>query len=95
MPLNNCEINLFLTWSARCFIIDNPTDGQEPTFIITDRKLYVTGGRTSYTRYYLPLVEIKGHNVMIDGRNFLDQLVKYHLITYENIRKIATVQGDD
>ena len=28
------------------------------------------GARTSYTRYYLPLVEIKDYNVMIDGRNF-------------------------
>ena len=27
----NCEINLILTWSIRCFIIDNPITGQEPT----------------------------------------------------------------
>ena len=27
MPLFNCEINLILTWSARCFIIDAPIDG--------------------------------------------------------------------
>ena len=41
MPLINCEINLILTWSNRCFIIDNPIAGQEPTFKITDTKLYV------------------------------------------------------
>ena len=41
MLLINCEINLILTWSARCFIIDNPIAGQEPTFTITDTKLYV------------------------------------------------------
>ena len=41
MPLLNCEINRILTWSNRCFIIDNPIDGQEPTFAITDTKLYV------------------------------------------------------
>ena len=28
-------------------------------------------GRTSYSTYYLPKVEIKDYNVMIDGRNFL------------------------
>ena len=39
--LINCEINLILTWSKRCFIIDNPIAGQEPTFRITDAKLYV------------------------------------------------------
>ena len=34
-------INLFLTWSNRCFVIDNPIVGQEPTFTITDTQLYV------------------------------------------------------
>ena len=32
---------------------------------------------------------------MIDGKNFFDQSVKSDEITYENIRKIATSQGDD
>ena len=32
--------------------------------------------RTSKKRYYLPNVEIKDYNVMIDGKNFLDQPVK-------------------
>ena len=36
--LINCEINLLLTWSNRCFTGDNPIAGQEP---ITDTKLYV------------------------------------------------------
>ena len=31
-----------------------------------------TGGRTLYTKYYLPLVKIKNNNVVIDGRNFSD-----------------------
>ena len=34
------------------------------------------GIRASYARYYLPLVEIKHYNVMIDGRNFLNQSAK-------------------
>ena len=41
------------------------------------------------------LLEIKGCNVMIDWQNLFDQLVKDNLITHENIRKIATDQGDD
>ena len=32
---------------------------------------------------------------MIDGKNFFDQPVKYDRITYDNIKKIATGQGDD
>ena len=32
---------------------------------------------------------------MIDGQNFVDQPIRNYLITYDNIRKIATGQGDD
>ena len=28
MPLISCEINLILTWSANCFIIDVPVENQ-------------------------------------------------------------------
>ena len=32
---------------------------------------------------------------MIDGKNFFDQPINNNLKTYDNIRKIATGQGDD
>ena len=51
--------------------------------------------RTSGKGYYIPNVEIKNYNVMINGETFLDQLIKNNKVTYENIRKIATGQGDD
>ena len=51
--------------------------------------------RTSAKGYYLPNVEMKDYNVMINGENFFDQPVKNNKVTYENIRKIATGQGDD
>ena len=50
---------------------------------------------TSYSGCYLPNVEIKDYNIMINGENFFDQPVKNNKVTYENIRKIATGQGDD
>ena len=52
--------------------------------------------RISNRRNYIPNVEIKDY-VMIDGKNFFDQPIKdnnRHMITYENIGKIATGQGD-
>ena len=51
--------------------------------------------RTSKKGYYLPSVEIKDYNAMIDGKNFFDQPVKKYKITYENIRKIAIGQVDN
>ena len=50
--------------------------------------------RTTAKGYYLPNVEIKDYNVMINGENFFDQPVKNNKVTYENIRKTATGQGD-
>ena len=51
--------------------------------------------RTSHDEYYLPKVEIKDYNIVINGENFFDQPIKNNKITYDNIRKIATGQGDD
>ena len=51
--------------------------------------------RTSAQGYYLPNVELKDYSIMINGENFFDQLIKNNKITYENIKKVATGQGDD
>ena len=50
--------------------------------------------RISNKRYYIPNVEIKDYNVMIDGKNIFDQLVKNNKVAYENIRKVATGIGE-
>ena len=42
--------------------------------------------RNSYKRYFIPLVEIKDYNVMIDGRNSFDQLLQ------NNLRKMIILQ---
>ena len=51
--------------------------------------------RTAHDSYYLPTVKIKDYNIMISSENFFDQPIKNNKVTYENIRKIATGQGDD
>ena len=51
--------------------------------------------RASHSTYYLPKVEIRDYNVMINGKSFPDQSINNSFKTYENIRKIATGQGDD
>ena len=45
--------------------------------------------RTSNKRYYIPNVEIKDYNVVIDGKKNLDQPI------YKNVRKISIGHGDD
>ena len=71
----------------------------EPTFQGINRFFVLAfegdAQRIVHTGYYPPNVEIKDYNVMINGENFFDQPIKNKKVTYENIRKIATGQGDD
>ena len=71
----------------------------EPSFQGVNRLFFLAfendDDRTSDDKYYLPTVEIKDYNIMINGENFFDQSIKNNKVTYENIRKMATGQGDD
>ena len=107
----NCEVEFILTCSAGCVIIYTNVAEQVPTFTITETNAYVpvvtlstqdnakllphdnNDKRISNKRYFIPNVEIKDYNVIIDGKNH--QPVKNNKVTYENIRKNATGQGDD
>ena len=51
--------------------------------------------RTSHSTYDLPKVEIENYNVMTDGKIFFDEPINRMTKTYENIRKIASGQGED
>ena len=71
----------------------------EPSFQGVNRLFVLAfendNNRTSSDEYYLPAVEIKDYNIVINGENFFDQPIKNNKVIYENIRKIATGQGDD
>ena len=140
MLLINQEINVIFSWFTNCAIIYTNVANQNPTFAITETKLYIPVVRlstynsakllsqlksgfertinwnkylsklellaqnpnlnllvepsfqgvnrffvlafendakgTSNKRYYLPNVEIKDYNGMIDGKNVFDQTTK-------------------
>ena len=71
----------------------------EPSFQGVNRLFVLTfegdAQRIVHTGYYLPNVEMKDYNIMINGENFFDQPIKNNKITYENIREIATGKRDD
>ena len=51
--------------------------------------------RSNHRKYLLPRVNITNYNVLIDGRNFYDQLINDLIKQCNEIRKIATGQEDD
>ena len=71
----------------------------EPTFQGVNRLFVLAfendSQRTSHSGSYLPNVEIKNYNVMINGENFFDQPIKNNKVTHENTRKICTTSSDD
>ena len=74
------------------YLIDPNFQGVNRLFVLLFEN---TTDRTVHTKYYLPTIEIKDYNVIIEGQNFCDQPVKSNLRTYDNIRKNGAGQGDD
>ena len=86
------SINTFAQNRYLNYLINPSFQGVNRLFVLSFEN---ENDRTSHSTYYLPKVEIKDYNVMIDGRNFFDQPINSMNKTYENITKIATGKGDD
>ena len=69
----------------------------DPTFSNINRLFILSfeneDDRTSYYKYYLPSVEIKDYNVLIDGNAFFELPVKNLEETYEKIIQITNHSG--
>ena len=64
------------------YLIDPSFQGINILFVLSFEN---DAHRTSYKRFFLPTVEIKDYNIMIDGKNFFDPPVTNDLRIYENI----------
>ena len=69
----------------------------DPTFSNVNRLFVLSfeneDDRTSYYKYYLPNVEIKNYNVLIDGNAFFELPIKNIEETYEKIIQITDHSG--
>ena len=74
------------------YLIDPSFLGVNRLFVLSSEDLHIW---TRHTEYFLPKLEIKDYNVMVNGQNFFDQPGKSDMRTYDNIQKIATGQEDD
>ena len=73
------------------YLIDPSFQGVNRLFVLSFEN---EDDRNVHKKYYIPNVEIKHYNVIVDGRKIFDQPIKNNLKTYDNIRKTATGQGD-
>ena len=79
------------------FYLDASFQGVKRLFVLTfdDTNGANKVERNNQRKYFLPRVNITNYNVLIDGRNFYDQPIKDQIKKYDEIREIATGQGDD
>ena len=54
-----------------------------------------TDNLQSHRRYFLPRVEVKDYNVLIDGRNFYDQNINDSITRYNELLKLTTGKSED
>ena len=74
------------------YLIDPSFQGLNRLFVLAFED---DGQKKVHSGYYLPNVEMKNYNVIINGENFFGQPIKDNKVTYENIIKVATGKGDD
>ena len=46
-------------------------------------------------KYFMPRINLKGYNFLIDGRNFYGQAINDQARKYNELRKVTTGKGDD
>ena len=51
--------------------------------------------RDGRQRYYLPRIDLKNYNVIIDGRNFYDNPIKNYIEKYRELKKVRIGKGED
>ena len=51
--------------------------------------------RNGHQKYYLPRIDIKDYNVIIDGRNFYDNSILSDIQKYTELKRVTIGKGED
>ena len=51
--------------------------------------------RNDRRKYYLPKIDLKKYNVIIDGRNFYDNPIESDIEKYRELKKVMIGKGED
>ena len=97
------EFRITVKWNKYMLQMSNQTKNNnlnyliDPTFSNVNRLFVLSfeneNDRTSYYKYYMPNVEIKDYNVLIDGNVFFELPIKNIEETYEKIIQITDHSG--
>ena len=75
--------------------LDPSFQGVNRLFIMAYSRVAGQPDRNSQQKYYLPRIDLKKYNVIIDGRNFYDNPIESDIEKYRELKKVMIGKGED
>ena len=86
----NADANLF-----KYINLDPSFQGVNRLFVLAYNRANGQASRNGQRKYYLPRIDLKKYNVIIDGRNFYDNPIESDIEKYREIKKVMIGKGED
>ena len=81
--------------SVRYINLDPSFQGVNRLFIMAYDATDNQYNRNNRRKYYLPRIDFKKYNVIIDGRNFYDNPIESDIEKYRELKKVMIGKGED
>ena len=69
--------------------------GVNRLFVMAYSRVDDQPNRNSQQKYYLPRIDLKKYNVIIDGRSFYDNQIESDIEKYRELKKVMIGKGED
>ena len=86
----NADPNVF-----KYISLDPSFQGANRLFLMAYSRVDGQATRNGRTKYYLPRIDIKKYNVIIDGINFYDNPIESDIEKYRELKKVMIGKGED
>ena len=77
------------------FSLDLSFQGVNRLFVLAYSRLANQPTRDGRIKYYLPRIDLKKYNVIIDGRNFYDNPIENDVEKYRELKRVMIGKGED
>ena len=75
--------------------LDPSFQGVNKFFVMAYNRANDQPTRNGKQKYYLPRIDLKKYNVIIDGRNFYDNAIENDIEKYRELKKVMIGKGED
>ena len=75
--------------------LDPSFQGVNRLFVMAYSRVDGQPNRDSLQKYYLPRIDLKKYNAIIDGRNFYDNPIESDIEKYRELKKVMIGKGED